>query len=124
MGMAATSAYVAATQNLDLNQVQLVIVALPEVRARLYDRTMTLFMKADLPLLVVNDSHAPATATLTLDPIRSMLPFQAKSCIGQFMTDYNVGNPVRQSQGTRPNPKRPQADHEPRNKEPDPRGGE
>jgi hypothetical protein len=64
--MAAITAYVATTQNLDLNQVQFVVVASPEVRARLYDRTMTLFAKADLPLPHAGDSHTPATATLTL----------------------------------------------------------
>lgn len=68
--MAAITAYVATTQNLDLNQVQFVVVASPEVRARLYDRTIILFAKADLPLPHAGDSHTPATATLilTLDP--------------------------------------------------------
>lgn len=65
-GMAAITAYVATTQNLDLNQVHFVVVASPEVRARLYDRTMTLFAKAGLPLPHAGDSHTPAAATLTL----------------------------------------------------------
>ena len=64
--MAAITAYVATTQNLDLNQVHFVVVASPEVRARLYDRTMTLFAKAGLPLPHAGDSHTPAAATLTL----------------------------------------------------------
>ncbi|NWF73715.1 MAG: hypothetical protein HXY51_11840 [Nitrospirae bacterium] len=64
--MAAITAYAATTQNLDLNQVQFVVVASPGVRARLYDRAMTLFAKADLPLPHAGNSHTPATATLTL----------------------------------------------------------
>ena len=68
--MAAITAYATTTQNLDLRQVQFVVVASPEVRARLYDRTMTLFAKAYLPLPHAGDSNSPAKATLilTLDP--------------------------------------------------------
>jgi hypothetical protein len=69
-GIAATTAYVATTENLDLNQVQFVVVAPSEVRAQLYDRTMALFAKAGLPLPAAGQSDHPATSvlTLTLDP--------------------------------------------------------
>jgi len=64
--MAAITAYVATTQDLDLDQVQFVVVASPALRARLYDRAMALFGKVDLPLPHAGNSHGPATATLTL----------------------------------------------------------
>jgi hypothetical protein len=162
--MAAITAYVATTQNLDLNQVHFVVVASPEVRARLYDQTMTLFAKAGLPLPHAGDSHTPAAATLTLtldphpldascpdkvlykpslllvepviiqrssvvmndttwlletraqvrNPVEiSTLETDLDRLIQQFITDYKVGNPEWQSQGTPSNPKRPHADHEP-----------
>jgi len=165
-GMAATTPYVATTQNLDLSQVQFVVVTLPEVSARLYDRAMTFFTNAGLPLPSISELHAPATATLTLklnphpiagscpgkilyrpslslvepviiqrnsvvmndttwlletgtlvrEPVEiSKLETDLDRLVQQFITDYKVGNPGWQLQGTRPNPERPRADHEPTN---------
>ncbi|WP_455389314.1 hypothetical protein [Petrachloros mirabilis] len=66
-GMAASTAYVTTTQQLDLNHVQFVIVAPPELRARLYEKAMAHFTKAGLPLPAADQSRT-ATLTLELDP--------------------------------------------------------
>lgn len=68
-GMAASTAYVDTTGNLDLNQIQFVVVASPDFRAQLHARATMLFAKAGLPLPASDESHPPiATLTLTLDP--------------------------------------------------------
>lgn len=70
-GLAATTAYVATTQNLDLNHVQLVVVASPESKARLQDQATALFAEAGLPVPAsptLGSSSATATLTLTLHP--------------------------------------------------------
>lgn len=82
-GMAGTTAYVAATQNLDLTQVQLVVVASLEWQAHLYDRTMALFADAGLPLpgTAIDGTSPPITTlTLTLAP-RSL----GDSCPGKVL---------------------------------------
>jgi hypothetical protein len=66
-GMAASTAYVTTTQQLDLNHVQFVIVAPPKLRARLYEKAMAHFTKAGLPLPAADQSRT-ATLTLMLDP--------------------------------------------------------
>lgn len=66
-GMAATTAYVAATHHLNLNQVQFEVVASPEWTARLYDRTRAHFAVAGLPA-PASPRHGSSsrTAILTL----------------------------------------------------------
>lgn len=69
-GFTATSAYVQATQGLDINQIRFAISAPPEFTARLSGRATTLFAQAGLPL---PDSNGPdrqfiATLTLSLNP--------------------------------------------------------
>ena len=65
-GRAAPYVDVPITRDLDLHQVQLVVVAAPEFRERLYDRTMRLFAKAELPLPPVDQGYSPLGATLKL----------------------------------------------------------
>ena len=69
-GLVDSHAAAPTTLNLDLNHVRLVMEAAPEVKARLYDRTMNLFVKAGLPLSPPDQPHSPSTATLklTLNP--------------------------------------------------------
>ena len=69
-GMAALYVDAPITHDLDLNQVQLVVVAAPEFKERLYDRTMSLFANADLPLPPRDQPYSPlgATLKLTLNP--------------------------------------------------------
>jgi hypothetical protein len=66
-GMAASTAYMATTQQLDLNHVQFVIVTSPELRVRLYEKAMAHFTRAGLPLPAADQSRI-ATLTLMLDP--------------------------------------------------------
>ena len=57
-------------QELDLPQVQLVVVAAPDFKVRLYERTMRLFAQAGLPLSPPDQPHSLPTAMLklTLNP--------------------------------------------------------
>lgn len=66
-GMAASTAYVTTTQQLDLNHVQFVLVAPPELRVQLYEKALAHFTKAGLPLPAADQSRT-ATLTLMLDP--------------------------------------------------------
>lgn len=71
VGMGATTAYVEATRNLDLDRVALVVVSAPGVQRELYDRAAALFLQAGLPLAASRQSEtATATLMLTLDPHR------------------------------------------------------
>lgn len=54
------------THGLDLKQVQLVVVAAPELRDRLYGHAMAQFAKAGLSLPSPDQPHAPFAATLKL----------------------------------------------------------
>ncbi len=70
ISVAATTAYMASTEQLDLRQVQLVVVAPDQLRESLQNRTLEIFTKAGLPLPSGHSSQtAPLTVlTLTLDP--------------------------------------------------------
>jgi hypothetical protein len=65
-GRAAAYVDVPITRNLDLNQVQLVVVAAPEFKERLYDRAMRLFAKAELILPPLDQRYSPLAVTLKL----------------------------------------------------------
>ena len=65
-GRAAPYVDVPITRDLDLNQVQLVVVAAPEFRERLYNRAMRLFAKAELPLPPLDQRYSPLAVTLKL----------------------------------------------------------
>jgi hypothetical protein len=69
-GLVDSHAEVPAIRHLDLHHIRLVMEAAPEFKARLYDRTMDLFAKADLPLPHPDQPHSPPTAMLklTLNP--------------------------------------------------------
>jgi hypothetical protein len=54
------------TQDLDLSQVQLFVVAAPEFKERLYNRAIILFAKADLPLPPRAQAYSTFGATLKL----------------------------------------------------------
>lgn len=56
--------------DLDLQQVQLVVVAAPDVAVRFSERTRRLFAQAGLPLAPPDQPHSPPSATLklTLNP--------------------------------------------------------
>jgi hypothetical protein len=65
-GRAAPSVDVPITRDLNLNQVQLVVVAAPEFKERLYDRAMRLFAKAELPVPPLDPHYSPLGVTLKL----------------------------------------------------------
>ena len=69
-GVAATTAYMHSTEQLDLRQVQLIVVAPDQLGESLQSQALALFSKAGLPL---HSAHSPQTSppailTLTLDP--------------------------------------------------------
>lgn len=66
-GFAATSAYAQTLEELDLNRVQLVISAPPDVTSLLARRATAIFTKAGLPLIQSDRPHIPFIATLTLN---------------------------------------------------------
>ena len=65
-GRAAPSVDVPITRDLNLNQVQLVVVAAPEFKERLYDRAMRLLAKAELPVPPLEPRYSPLGVTLKL----------------------------------------------------------
>lgn len=69
-GLAATTAYVRTTEQLDLGHVQLIIIAPPASQDALRRRVMTHFSRAGLPLPESGSSQeqSPALLTLTLRP--------------------------------------------------------
>lgn len=81
-GLAASTAYVSTTRNLDLSRTRLVIVASPEARARLRDQAMELFVNAGLPRPAPAESTVPSVATLTLSLDPSPI---GPACPGQVL---------------------------------------
>ncbi len=75
---AATTAYLSSTEQLDLRQVQLIVIAPDKLKAALHNRAMTLFAEAGLPIPGSQSSRTPPSAvlTLTLDsrPIDDLCP--------------------------------------------------
>lgn len=69
-GLAATTAYVKTTEQLDLRHVRLIIIAPPRSQDALRHRVMTHFSHAGLPLSESDSSqeHSPTLLTLTLNP--------------------------------------------------------
>lgn len=69
-GLAATTAYVKTTEQLDLGLVQLIIIAPPQLQDSLRHRVMTHFSRAGLPLPDSGSprDQSPALLTLTLKP--------------------------------------------------------
>lgn len=69
-GLAATTAYVKTTEQLDLRHVRLIIRAPPALQDALRHRVMTHFSRAELPLPESDSSQkqSPAVLTLTLNP--------------------------------------------------------
>ncbi|HSA85127.1 MAG TPA: hypothetical protein VLE46_03015 [Nitrospira sp.] len=69
-GLAATTAYVKTTEQLDLRHVRLIIIAPPASQDALRHRVMTHFSRARLPLPQSGSSQdqSPALLTLTLNP--------------------------------------------------------
>lgn len=63
---AATTAYMSSTEQLDLRQVQLVVVAPAHLQDALRNRALTLFTEAGLPLPSSHPSQPPLSAVLTL----------------------------------------------------------
>jgi hypothetical protein len=70
LGLAATTAYMKTTEQLDLRHVRLVILAPPAWQERLRRRVMTHFTRAGLPLPDSGSprEQSPALLTLTLNP--------------------------------------------------------
>lgn len=68
--IAATTAYRSSTEQLDLRQVQLIVIAPDKLKAALHHRALTLFAEAGLPIPGSDSSQRPPSAilTLTLDP--------------------------------------------------------
>lgn len=69
-GLAATTAYVKTTEQLDLRHVRLIIITPPASQDALRHRVMTHFSRAGLPLPESDSSQkqSPAVLTLTLNP--------------------------------------------------------
>ena len=76
--IAATTAYMSSTEQLDLRQVPLIVVAPDKLKAVLHHRALTLFAEAGLPIPGSDLSQRPPSAvlTLTLDsrPIDDLCP--------------------------------------------------
>ncbi|MBH0203214.1 MAG: hypothetical protein HP496_13185 [Nitrospira sp.] len=76
--IAATTAYMSSTEQLDLRQVPLIVVAPNKLKAALHHRALTLFTEAGLPIPGSHTSQQPPSAvlTLTLDsrPIDDLCP--------------------------------------------------
>jgi hypothetical protein len=70
LGEAATTAYMRSTEQLDLRQVQLVVVAPDQLRESLQSQALAHFSSAGLPLPSAHSSQTapPTVLTLTLDP--------------------------------------------------------
>lgn len=70
LSAAATTAYMSSTEQLDLRQVQLVVVASDQLRESLRNRALARFTEAGLPLPSAYSSQTspPTVLTLTLDP--------------------------------------------------------
>jgi hypothetical protein len=70
ISIAATTAYVSSTEQLDLPHVQLVVVAPDELKESLRNRTLALFAEAGLPIPGSHSPQTPSSAvlTLTVDP--------------------------------------------------------
>jgi hypothetical protein len=70
LGEAATTGYMRSTEQLDLRQVQLVVVAPDQLRESLQSQALAHFSSAGLPLPSAHSSQTapPTVLTLTLDP--------------------------------------------------------
>jgi len=76
--IAATTAYMSSTEQLDLHQVQLIVVAPDKLKPALHRRALRLFAEAGLPIPDSDSSQTPSSAVLilTLDsrPIDDLCP--------------------------------------------------
>lgn len=93
-GMAARSAYAQTTEGLDLNRVQFVVSAPPEVTTRLSRHARSLFTEAGLPLPDPESHDRPFIAILTLTLAPQPL---GEGCTGHLLYDpsLTLTEPVR-----------------------------
>jgi hypothetical protein len=101
--IAATTAYMSSTEQLDLRQVQLIVVAPDKLKAALHNRVLTLFAEAGLPIPGSDASQRPPSAvlTLTLDsrPIDDLCPgkvlYAPSLALTEPVTIPRIGSTIR-----------------------------
>jgi len=101
--IAATTAYMSSTEQLDLRQVPLIVVAPDKLKAVLHHRALTLFAEAGLPIPGSDLSQRPPSAvlTLTLDsrPIDDLCPgkvlYAPSLALTEPVTIPRIGSTIR-----------------------------
>jgi hypothetical protein len=101
--IAATTAYMSSTEQLDLRQVQLIVIAPDKLKAALHQRALTLFAEAGLPIPDSDSSQRLPSAilTLTLDsrPIDDLCPgkvlYAPSLALTEPVTVLRTGSTIR-----------------------------
>lgn len=101
--IAATTAYMSSTEQLDLRQVPLIVVAPDKLKAALHHRALTLFAEAGLPIPGSDLSQRPPSAVLTLTlnsrPIDDLCPgkvlYAPSLALTEPVTIPRIGSTIR-----------------------------